>query len=223
MQERIDSQRRTRLPRPRLFAIATLVGGVLVAGCGGSSNGTTAATGISASTPASTVAVGGAATTTGSSAPDDVASQALAFARCMRANGVPNFPDPAPGRGFLFSASGLNLGAPAVKAAQAKCRRLLPAGGPPVPGTQTHPTAQTLEKLTRIATCMREHGVPQFPDPRTSVPANPFGPGQSGVITDFDNAILLFPSTLNMHSPAYDQATAACGVLAGKLGRGPHS
>jgi hypothetical protein len=26
-----------------------------------------------------------------------------------------------------------------------------------------------------------------------------------------------------MHSPAYDQATAACGVLAGKLGRGPHS
>jgi hypothetical protein len=43
------------------------------------------------------------------------------------------------------------------------------------------------------------------------------------VITDFDGAILLFPSTLDMHSPAYDQATAACGVLAGKLGRGPHS
>jgi len=180
-------------------------------------------TGGTGAATASTVAVGAGATTTGSNAADDVASQALAFARCMRANGVPNFPGPAPGHGFLFSASGLDLGAPAVKSAQAKCRKLLPAGGPPVPGTQTHPTAQTLEKLRRIAQCMRAHGVPQFPDPRTSVPANPFGPGQGGVITDFDDAILLFPSTLNTHSPAYDQATAACGVLAGKLGRGPHS
>ncbi|HUA02470.1 MAG TPA: hypothetical protein VMB27_01130 [Solirubrobacteraceae bacterium] len=214
-----------RIPsrRASLFALAALVSGIFVAGCGGSSSDTTAASVAGASTTPPTVAVGGSATTTGSSAPDDVASQALAFARCMRASGVPNFPDPAAGGGVLFGTSGLDLGAPAVKAAQAKCRKLLPAGGPPVPGTQTHPTAQTLEKLTRIATCMREHGVPDFPDPRTSVPENPFGPGQGGVITDFDNAILLFPSTLNMHSPAYDQATAACGVLAGKLGRGPHS
>ena len=215
-----DTKWRIRSRRACLVALATLVIGV--AGCGGSSSATTPATVAGASTPASTVAAGGTATTTGSSAPDDAMSQALAFARCMRAKGVPNFPDPSPGRGLLFSASGLNLGAPAVKAAQAKCRKLVPGGGPPVPGTATHPTAHTLEKLTRIATCMREHGVPQFPDPRTSVPLDPFGPGQGGVITDFDNAILLFPSTLNQHSPAYDQAVAECGVLAGKLGRGPH-
>ncbi len=43
-----------------------------------------------------------------------------------------------------------------------------------------------------------------------------------GVITDYDGAILLFPSTIDMQSPAYTQAVAACGALAGKLGRGPH-
>jgi hypothetical protein len=44
-----------------------------------------------------------------------------------------------------------------------------------------------------------------------------------GVITDYDGAILLFPSTLGVESPAYSRAAAACGALAGKLGRGPHS
>jgi hypothetical protein len=139
----------------------------------------------------------------------------------MRANGVPNFPDPQPGRGFLFSTSGLNLGAPAARAAQVKCQKLM-GGGPPGPGSTTHPSAQTVAKLVRIADCMRRHGVPDFPDPTTTVPLDPFASG-AGVITDYDGAILLFPSTLDMHSPAYLRATSACGVLAGKLGRGPHS
>jgi hypothetical protein len=43
------------------------------------------------------------------------------------------------------------------------------------------------------------------------------------VITDYDGAILLFPSTLGIGSPAYMQAAADCGTLAGKLGRDPHS
>jgi hypothetical protein len=139
----------------------------------------------------------------------------------MRANGVPNFPDPSPGGGFLFSVTGLDRSSPAFRAAQAKCQNLLPAGGPPRPGTRTHPSAQTLAKLLAVAQCMHQHGVPDYPDPRTSVPANPF-PSGTGVITDYDGAILLFPSTLNMQSPAFTQAVAACGILAGKLGRGPH-
>jgi hypothetical protein len=75
--------------------------------------------------------------------------------------------------------------------------------------------------LLNVANCMRRHGVPQFPDPRNFLPANPFGSG-AGVITDYDGAILLFPSTLDQHAPAYRQAAAACGALAGKLGTGPH-
>jgi hypothetical protein len=201
-----------------LLVVATLVGGLLLAGCGGSSQSPTT------STPTVTTAgaPGSPPAAAPATAPADVNASALAFARCMRANGVSNFRDPNPGGGFLFNASGIDRSSPAFRAAQAKCQKLLPVGGPPVPGTKTHPSAQTLAKLVKIAQCMRGHGVPQFPDPRTSVPADPFPSGQ-GVITDYDGAILLFPSTLDIQSPAYTRAAAACGTLAGKLGRGPHS
>jgi len=130
----------------------------------------------------------------------------------MRSSGVPNFPDPSPGGGLLFRVTaGINRSSPAFRAARAKCQRLLPGGGPPGPGSTTHPSAQTLAKLFKIAECMRQHGVPDYPDPRTSVPLNPFGSGY-GVITDFDGAILLFPSTIDMQSPAYKQDLAACGA-----------
>jgi hypothetical protein len=230
MQDRSDPKRLTRLPRPALLVVATLLTGVLVAACGGSSGGPSAATMDGAKTSLATVAAAaGSSTAAGASAqstqpasPAGMNATALAFSRCMRANGVPNFPDPNPGGGFLFPVNGLDRSSPAFKTAQAKCQKLLPKGGPPGPGTRTHPSAETLRKLLKIAQCMRGHGVPEFPDPRTSVPANPFSSG-GGVITDYDGAILLFPSTLDMHAPAYTQAVAACGTLAGKLGRGPHS
>ena len=56
---------------------------------------------------------------------------------------------------------------------------------------------------------MRQHGIPQFPDPRTSVPSNVAGIDE---ITDFDGVILLFPATFNLQAPAYKQALAACGA-----------
>jgi hypothetical protein len=126
----------------------------------------------------------------------------------MRSNGVPNFPDPNTGRGPIFDMSGVDPSSPAFQAAQAKCQKLM-GGGPPGPGSTTHPSAQTLAKLLRIARCMRQHGVPQFPDPQTSVPSNPSGIHE---ITDFDGAILLFPDTINLQAPAYRQALAACGA-----------
>jgi hypothetical protein len=126
----------------------------------------------------------------------------------MRASGVPNFPDPQPGGGFVIPA-GTSPAAPSFQAAQAKCKKLLPEGG--LPGGKTHPSDQTLEKLVRIARCMRQHGVPQFPDPVTSVPSN-LNQAEPGVVTDFDGAILVFPSTMNMQAPAYRQALTACGA-----------
>jgi hypothetical protein len=207
MHESIHPKRLNRSQRARLLALATLVSGVLVAGCGGSSPAPTAATVGGASTSASS----GAAASSSSTAPGGGGSGPLAFARCMRASGVPNFPDPEPGPGALFSVpAGANPASPAFRSAQAKCEKLM-GGGPPVPGSRTHPSAQTLAKLLRIARCMRRHGVPEFPDPQTSVPANPFGGGQ-GEITDFDGAILLFPATMNLQAPAYKQALTACGA-----------
>ena len=41
------------------------------------------------------------------------------------------------------------------------------------------------------------------------MPSDPAGYQE---ITDFDGAILLFPSTINLQSPAYRQDLAACGA-----------
>jgi hypothetical protein len=68
-----------------------------------------------------------------------------------------------------------------------------------------------MTKLLKVAQCMHQHGVPQFPDPRTSMPSfiSPGGPG--GGITDYEGAILVFPATIDRQSPAYKSAAAACG------------
>ena len=57
---------------------------------------------------------------------------------------------------------------------------------------------------------MRQHGVGDFPDPRTSVPSNPFGSGGVGVISDIEGVILIFPSTIDQQSPVFTRAAAAC-------------
>jgi hypothetical protein len=191
---------------------AALASGVLIAGCGGSSGTPTSSVGGASTAPSITAAstVASSAKTSRSAVPAADQS-ALAFARCVRANGVPNFPDPLPEHGLLFSTPGLDTGAPAVSNAMAKCKKLLPGGGPPGPGSTTHPSPQTLAKLVRIARCMRQHGISQFPDPATTVPSNPSGAGIRE-ITDFDGAILLFPSSINMQAPAYRQALTACGA-----------
>jgi hypothetical protein len=130
----------------------------------------------------------------------------------MRANGVPNFPDPKPGGGFEFQAG--IVSSPAFKRAQVKCARFMPgggAGGPLSPGPPA--SAQTMAQLRKIAVCMRDHGVAQFPDPRPSVPPGfKPNPGEYREITNYMGAILLYPATIDPQSPAYKQATTACGA-----------
>jgi hypothetical protein len=179
---------------------ATVLIAVLVAGCGGSSGTTTAKP-----RPNDTAASAGGSP----QGKTQIRRSALDFAKCVRANGVPNFPDPNPGGGFQVGA-GLNPAAPAVRAALAKCQKFMPGGGPLSPGPP--PSAKTLAQLRKIAVCMRERGVPQFPDPRSSVPSEfrPFPEYRE--ITNYMGAILLFPATIDPRSPAYEQATAACGA-----------
>lgn len=76
-----------------------------------------------------------------------------------------------------------------------------------------------MDQLRRIASCMREHGVPQFPDPlSTAPPQSSINMGDYSMITNYMGAILLYPKTIDMQSPAYIQAVAAChaGFLAGQ-------
>jgi hypothetical protein len=52
------------------------------------------------------------------------------FAKCMRDNGVENFPDPSEEGGISIQGEGLNPDDPTLKAAHEKCASILPGGGP---------------------------------------------------------------------------------------------
>jgi hypothetical protein len=175
-----------------------------LAGCGGGSpsNGRVAHLATNAG---SRTTISGGATGPGSGSPE---AEALAFAKCMRSGGLPNFPDPKAGGGFEFQrGAGVDPSSPAFKAAQAKCKKFQPEG----PGSGPPPSAQTLAHYLKVAQCMRSHGVPEFPDPRTSVPSNLHPPAGASrfVISDIEGVILVMGS-IDTQSPTFTRAAAAC-------------
>jgi hypothetical protein len=131
----------------------------------------------------------------------------LKFAQCMRANGVPHFPDPGGGGGgFKFqlnAGAGVNPSSPAFQAAQVKCRSLLPGGGP-VGG---HPSAQAKAQMLAMSECMRRHGVTGFPDPTASPPSSPAG---FSVVIGRGGVFVAVPRTIDVRSPVFQKAAAAC-------------
>ena len=128
----------------------------------------------------------------------------LAFSKCMRANGVSDFPDPSPGGGIQLNvSSGLNPFSPAFKSARASCRKLLPGGGPP-----STPSPQRRAQLFAVARCMRAHGISGFPDPTSTPPSNP---AAFGVVEDADGVVLAIPKTVDIQAPSFKSAASACG------------
>lgn len=122
-------------------ALATVGCAFVIAACGSSSR------------PSGTAGSGGYA-------------QAVKYSQCIRSHGVSDYPDPT------FSVSGSHVSAriaaispaeidsPAFKSAQQACRGLEPNGG----GAGQQGQSET-PHLLAFAACMREHGVPDFPDP----------------------------------------------------------
>jgi hypothetical protein len=205
MSHSIDAKRLTRRRAHLLGAAAFLTVALALGGCGGSSSPGVAHLASEKGSDSTSSESGGSSP----ESPAGLQQAAVAYAKCMRSNGVPNFPDPNPGGGFLFHASRGLISSPLFKAAQAKCDKLLPGGGlPGGPGSEP-PSAQTLAKFLKIARCMRKHGVSGFPDPRTSAPPNPLGSGIAEV-SDIEGVILLFPSTIDQQSPAFTRAAATC-------------
>jgi hypothetical protein len=124
-------------------------------------------------------------------------TQALTYADCMRANGLPHFPDPG-SNGALP-----NPALPAFQAALKACAKLQPVGidlgGPP------EPSAAELRAALAFARCMRAHGFSHFPDPLTTVSdvaTLTLGPGEY-----FPD-----PGPTEVQSPGFRQAAKACGV-----------
>jgi hypothetical protein len=145
----------------------------VLAGCGSSGAGGVASAGGSASAKPSASASGGYA-------------QSVKFAQCMRSHGVPEFPDPDPNGGGAVNAdgSGVDRDSDAYKKAAAACQSLLPAGS----GTKSADPRQ-VQQMTKFAACMRQHGMPDFPDP-----------GSGGYQ----------PGDIDTKDPAYANASDAC-------------
>jgi hypothetical protein len=164
---------RTTLAIRAGLALALATVALFVAGCGSSSTG---ATGRHAG-----------------AAPD---SQALAWARCMRSHGVPDMPDPGATRpsGPVSTYLGIALPpsispqSPAFESANHICQSVLSSGAAAKP-----PITESVKRAAIAnAECMREHGVPNFPDPT-------FPPGGGIAQSGFDP-----------QSPAFEQAARAC-------------
>ena len=171
--------RRRAWPATTRTAVSIITGvalALLAAACGGN--------------PAST-GPGGSSNAGGPASAQAPSSQMLAFARCMRSNGVPSFPDPS-SSGELPKESTRQLGVSTSKfqSAQNACRHLLPNGGG-VPDQAR--LAQVRAQALRFAQCMRSHRV-ALPDPDSS-----------GRIPD--------PASvgINQGSPQFEAANQACG------------
>jgi hypothetical protein len=123
---------------------------VLVAGCGG--GGTASVANVPSSSSTTTTAT--------------TQSGLVAFARCMRSNGVPSFPDPQhfAGGSVKLTIHQLQSESPRFQAAMSACNHLLPNGPGGSQETEQQQRTQLADELS-FARCMRSHGVARFPDP----------------------------------------------------------
>jgi hypothetical protein len=128
-----------------LAALATVA--LISAGCGSNA-------------PSETGTAGSSGTGGNKNATDQ--DKAVKFAQCIRANGVPDFPDPNAKGQFVYGVSV----SPAVwtKAVDA-CKDLQP------PGTLSAKRSPKQQSASlRFAQCIRENGVEDFPDPANGEP-----------------------------------------------------
>jgi hypothetical protein len=96
--------------------------------------------------------------------------KAVKFAECMRENGVSEFPDPdASGRltiDGVVNGSSIDPSSPTWKAAIDACKDLQPPG---FTGGGERSSGQQ-EAALQFAQCIRDNGVPDFPDPASGQP-----------------------------------------------------
>jgi hypothetical protein len=99
---------------------------------------------------------------------------AVAYSACMRAHGVPGFPDPA-ADGVVPKADARQLGVSTtqLQSAQQACQATYPVSASlstslrqcEETGDCPQPiVAQVMDQLQKFAVCMRAHGVPHWPD-----------------------------------------------------------
>lgn len=156
---------------------------VALAGCGGSAS--------SSATDNPAAGAGGAPV----SAQTANSSKAAQFSQCMRAHGVPAFPDPnAEGSINLrvTKGSGLDPRSPTYQAALQSCKSLEPPGF----GASGAQSVANENKTLQFVNCMRKNGVTRFPDP-----------GSNGAF------LITGSSGVDFNSPQFKSAMQACQRL----------
>jgi hypothetical protein len=161
------SPRRVR-PRPARTAaaiIATAALALLAAACGSSPSSTGSGSSSTAGRSANSSNAGGSAN-----------AQLVAFSRCVRSHGVANFPDPQAGasNAKFPSAQRLGVSSSQLSTAETACQRLLPVG---IDDQFSPAEVQLLLRgMLPFSSCMRSHGVPNFPDPAVDSEGRPIFP-----------------------------------------------
>ncbi len=203
--------RHRRAPRIGVLFSAAMVA-ALIAGCGGSSPNGNSVAAIKSSSSGGVTHADTSSTATSSSTRSTTPARtakprrkpsALAFAKCMRAHGVPSFPDPnSSGKIPIKSSGGMtrapsggftaNPNSPAYETASKDCRPLAMA----TPVTQAQSNELIASQL-KFAVCMRKSGVPNYPDPTSTGEV-----GNNGAI-----------SGVNPNSPAVQRAEKTCSHL----------
>jgi hypothetical protein len=171
-------QRPSTFLRPATAVVISLGASVAIAACGGSS-------------PAASTAA--------------TANTGLKFAACVRAHGVPDYPDPSAGK-ITVDTHTLSESTQVVDAALDRCQK----DAPGVDVSALRPSAAQLARLRvgalALAKCMRARGLVNFPDPIVAV-----GPGGHGVEVGFSRTVLQQDRS-TFTSPVYNADNAACGT-----------
>ncbi|WP_244367244.1 hypothetical protein [Micromonospora echinofusca] len=122
---------------------------------------------------------GGVATAGGDGAKPTLTAVALSdeerrirFTSCLREEGL-DVPDPEPGQNGPRFNFGADVDPAKVEAALQACREFAPNGGQP-----RQLNAEQIEQVRKLARCMRENGVPHFPDPEAD---GRIQPGKAGI------------------------------------------
>jgi hypothetical protein len=189
----------TRLFRLTLATVALVA---IVAACGGAANGPGVATLDDPAASAAPVASPSAMT---------AQDAALAYARCMRENGI-DMPDPVVTEGTdggvtIDQQGGTPVSKDKMAAADQTCHHFMAEGRSGGPGAAM--SAEDLDKMLKFAQCMRAHGV-DMPDP------DPNG----GFVMRIDDGSATSGGGLSPDDPEFKAAETACAsLLPGKLGK----
>ena len=141
--------------RRRLWPLVALAAVALTgaAGCGSNTSAGSGTTGGSGK---------GGTSSDGATAGLSAQEKAVKFTECMRANGVPHFPDPDAKGAFNF---GVDVSREVWLRAIDACKTLKPPGALSAKRTPKQQSA-----TLRFAQCVRDHGVKDFPDPVNGEP-----------------------------------------------------